>query len=105
MGIDDLQILRSLFIPFVIICTIALLYFALIRKTRDMNEKCNDNECPRRNECKRFTEPPEPKQKYFEKSPRWLQECDMFFSNGTNLQEQREELVEERQSFIRDVMN
>jgi hypothetical protein len=56
-----------------------------------MIEKCTDPECERRKDCKA--------------SPRWRNECDFYISNGTNLQEQRDEIAEERQSFIQDVMN
>jgi hypothetical protein len=70
-----------------------------------MTNKCLDSQCDRRANCKRFTEPPEKNQQYFKASPRWLQECDFYISNGTNPQEQREEDYEERQSFIQDVMN
>ena len=70
-----------------------------------MIEKCTDPECERRKDCKRFTEPPEKKQQYFKASPRWRDECDFYISNGTNLQEQRDEIAEEKKSFIQDVMN
>jgi hypothetical protein len=70
-----------------------------------MLDKCTDTGCQLRNACKRFTEPPEKNQTYFKASPRWRDECDFYFPNGTNLEEQRQELAEERKSFIQDVMN
>ena len=70
-----------------------------------MTDKCADTGCNRRETCKRFTEQPEKNQQYFKTTPRWIQECDFFISNGTNAQQQREEDYDERQSFIQDVMN
>jgi hypothetical protein len=70
-----------------------------------MEIKCRDTQCERRNLCRRFTEPEEAAQQYFPKSPRWNNECDLFISNGKSIAEQREDAIQEKQSFMEDVLN
>ena len=63
---------------------------------------CKDVECPMAKNCKRALDKPEKRQKYFNKSPRWIKECNSFIQAIVSNNEKREQLSEFRTEFYNE---
>ncbi len=65
--------------------------------------KCLDAECPMRSDCSRYEQKKRRGEKYFQKTPRWNNECNFFLKSRQTPEEIREEMRDFRQETERDM--